>query len=176
MIHMITVEIPNGVEVQVTDNIITVKGPLGTNARKVNDRLLTAAKGENGVQIDYIKGGSLEKKAANAEKAFASELRNDMRGVTEYFEVNMKAVFAHFPISLEAKENCVNINNMIGERVPRVAKLAGSTKAEAKGQNLRLYGVNVEDVTQSAANVRKACRIRFKDCRIFQDGLYYNTE
>jgi large subunit ribosomal protein L6 len=42
-----------------------------------------------------------------------------------------------------------------------------------KGQNVRVYGTSLDDVSQTAANIRLACKIRNKDSRVFQDGLYY---
>jgi large subunit ribosomal protein L6 len=68
------------------------------------------------------------------------------------------------------------IKNLIGERAPRLASIAGTTKVEVKGQNVRLYGTSKDDVSQTAANIRKACKIRKKDGRIFQDGIYYAIE
>ncbi|MCL5430421.1 MAG: 50S ribosomal protein L6, partial [Candidatus Marsarchaeota archaeon] len=79
-------------------------------------------------------------------------------------------------MTVEAKGNTVQIKNLIGERAPRMAVIRGSTKVEVKGQLVRIYGVNMEDVTQTEANLRKACRIRKKDVRVFQDGLYTPLE
>ena len=44
-----------------------------------------------------------------------------------------------------------------------------------KGQNVRVYGPSLDDVSQTAANIRKACRMRNKDTRVFQDGLYFEV-
>jgi large subunit ribosomal protein L6 len=35
-----------------------------------------------------------------------------------------------------------------------------------------LWGVNKEEVAQSAANIEQATRIRRYDPRVFQDGIY----
>ena len=45
-----------------------------------------------------------------------------------------------------------------------------------KGQDMRLYGTSKDDVTQTAANLRKAVKIRKKDERTFQDGVYYSID
>ena len=95
--------------------------------------------------------------------------------MTQGFEFKMKSVHAHFPITVEVKGQAIHINNIIGERVPRVARIAGATKVEVKGQNVRIYGPSLDDVSQTAANVRKACRMRNKDTRVFQDGLYFEV-
>ncbi|EQD42534.1 ribosomal protein L6, partial [mine drainage metagenome] len=38
------------------------------------------------------------------------------------------------------------------------------------------YGSKHDDVSQTAANITKACKVRAKDERIFQDGIYYKME
>lgn len=174
---MINIDVPEGVKVEVRDNTVSVTGPLGANSRKANDKFLAVAMGEKGITIESAKRSKkLAKRAMNAEKSFAKELRNDIDGVRKYFEVNMKIVFAHFPISIEVRSDEVRINNMVGERAPRVSRIVGKTKVEVKGQDLRLYGTSLDDVNQTAANLRKTVRIREKDSRTFQDGVYYAIE
>ena len=76
----------------------------------------------------------------NAENALSREITNDIKGVAQHFEFKMKSVHAHFPITVEVKGQVININNIIGEQVARVAKIAGATKVEVKGQNVQVYG------------------------------------
>ena len=173
---MISIVVPQGVKVAVVGGVVSVSGSLGSNNRKFNDALLSVAADSNGVVIKAIEVKGLAKKARVAENALAKEIRNDIAGVTEYFEIEMKSVHAHFPLSVEAKGNTVQLKNMIGERAPRVVSVMGNTKVEVKGQNIRVYGTKLDDVTQTAANLRKASKIRRKDERVFQDGVYYAIE
>ena len=174
---MINVDIPEGVKVAVHDGSVGITGPLGSNSRRINDKFLTVKVGDKGIAIESIKrNNKLAKRAVNTERAFATELQNDINGVRKYYEINMKIVFAHFPISMEIKNGEVRINNMIGERAPRISKIIGTTKVEVKGQDMRLYGTSRDDVNQTAANLRKTVKIRDKDGRTFQDGVYYALE
>jgi large subunit ribosomal protein L6 len=174
---MESIEIPEGVKVEIKGDRVEVKGPLGTNTRRVNSKLLAVAASEKGITVDSSIGNKkLQKKAAEAEKSFAKELKNDMEGVRRYFEARMKVVFAHFPITIEVKTGEVRIVNMIGERSARVSKIVGNTKVEAAMPDLHIYGTSKDDVGQTAANLRKTVKIRDKDCRIFQDGIYFNVE
>ena len=170
------IQIPEGVAVEIKGNVIETKGALGTNRRTFNDALLEVHKKENGIVIGTVKDKILARKAAQAAQAFKAELGNDMSGVSRYFEKKMRIVFAHFPINVEVKGDRLYINNIIGERVPRISKIVGGTKIEAKGQNVRVYGTSLDDVSQTTANIRQICRIRDKDSRVFQDGLYYEVE
>lgn len=168
--------IPEGITVEIKGNVIETKGELGSNVRTFNDALLDVQKKENKVIINAVKDKTLAKKAAQASQSLKREIGNDMKGVSEYFEKRMRIVFAHFPINVEVKEGKLFINNIIGERVPRISKIVGNTKIEAKGQNVRVYGTSLDDVSQTSANIRQTCKIRNKDSRVFQDGLYYELE
>jgi large subunit ribosomal protein L6 len=170
------VPIPAGITVDVKDGVIKISGSLGTNTRKANTKLLNVSKKESGIDVEPIKKGKLVKKAMQAETAFANELKGDMLGVTKQFEIKMKTVFAHFPMTLEVKGDKVFINNLIGERAPRIANICTNAKVEVKGADVRVYGISRDAVSQTAANIRIACKIRNKDDRSFQDGTYYEIE
>lgn len=173
---MIHIDVPSGLTIEIKDGAVTVKGGAGTNIRRINDTLLVVKKDGDKISIEPVKEKSLAKKAMKAEVAFAKLVKNDIEGAQKPYEIKMKVVFAHFPINLEVKGSDLYINNMIGERVPRISKIVGSTKIEAKGQDVKVHGPSLDDVSQTAANIRKACKIRNKDSRTFQDGLYYAIE
>jgi large subunit ribosomal protein L6 len=176
MIDMISVPIQEGVSVTISGNIVTVRGSLGENKRRFNDALLAVANESNAITITGTEAKKLKRKAQISEQSLAKELKNDMNGVTKYFEIEMKSIHAHFPLTIEVKGSQILLKNMIGERAPRVLNIIGNTKVEVKGQNLKIYGTSHDDVSQTAANVRKASKIRNKDERVFQDGVYYAIE
>lgn len=169
------IPLPEGVKAEVKKDEITISGKLGSNKRIFNDALVSVKSESGKVVLEHIKEKKLVEKGMNAENALYKELQNDMKGVAQYYEFKMKSVHAHFPITVEQKGSVININNIIGERVPRVAKIAGATKVEIKGQNVRVYGTSLDDVSQTTANIRKACVMRNKDTRVFQDGLYFEV-
>ncbi len=173
---MIEVEIPSAVQIDIKGDDVMVKGSLGSNSRKFNSALLSLSREGSKIVIKPTENKVLAKKAMMAEKAMAKEIMNDISGVQKHFEINMQVVFAHFPVTVEAKGDTVLIKNLIGERGPRSAKVVGGTKVEVKGANLRLYGTRLDDVSQTAANLRRACKIREKDGRVFQDGIYFALE
>jgi large subunit ribosomal protein L6 len=174
--ELMIIQIPTGVKVDVKDNVVTAQGSLGTNTRSANTRFLSVAKQGDSVVVEPLKKGKLAKKAMEAEHALGKEIQNDMLGVTKYFEIRMKTVFAHFPMSIEVKGDKLLVNNLIGERCPRVADIRANSKVEVKGADIRVYGVSKDAVSQTAGNIRLACKIRNKDTRAFQDGAYYEIE
>jgi large subunit ribosomal protein L6 len=173
---MEVVEVPQGVTAELKGNEVVIKGSLGTNIRKFNDLLLIVSKEGNTIKVDATEEKAIRQKALNSTKSMATEIRNDIKGVQKHFEVKMEVVFAHFPATVEVKGARIAINKILGERVPRYANIVGTTKVEVKDKAVRIYGTSLDDVTQTAANVRTACKIRKKDIRIFQDGVYYSLE
>ncbi len=169
------IPLPDGIKAEVKGTTIAVSGKLGTNTRIFNDALVSAKVDGSKIVLEHVKDKKLEAKGANAENAVLKEIQNDIKGVSQYFEFKMKSVHAHFPITVEAKGQVFTISNIIGERTPRLAAIVGGTKIEVKGQNIRLYGTSLDEVSQTAANIRKACRMRNKDTRVFQDGIYFEV-
>jgi len=156
------IEIPDGVTFQVDGSKVSAKGPNG-EVVKVFSKNATIKLEENKLSVT----------ADKALKGTIESLLNSMAvGVTTGFTKKLKVLYAHFPISIEVKGNDITIKNFLGERQPRKTVLVGSTKLEVKGQNITVSGPDKEAVGQTAANLRTTTKIKDKDGRIFQDGIY----
>ena len=101
-----------------------------------------------------------------------AHIRNMIKGVTKGFTYKLKIVYAHFPISVKVEGDKILIENFLGERAPRVAKIVGNTKVIVKKDDVILQGINIEEVGQTAANIEQATKIKNKDPRKFLDGIY----
>ncbi|MBY9017107.1 MAG: 50S ribosomal protein L6, partial [Candidatus Lokiarchaeota archaeon] len=66
----------------------------------------------------------------------------------------------------------IHVVNFLGERAPRVTKYLKNVEVKVDGEDVILTGPDKETLGQTAANIKKACRIRKKDPRVFQDGVY----
>lgn len=77
-------------------------------------------------------------------------------------------------MQLKAYANKV-LRNFIGEKIVRRVTMHPGVDVEAsKNQKdeIQLTGNSLENVSQSAADIQQACRVRNKDIRKFLDGLY----
>jgi len=164
-----SVEVPDGVEVQVEERVVTVKGEKGTFTRDFSKAPVT-------IELDgktvRVRANWPRKREAALVGTISSHIRNMIVGVTKGFTYKLKIVFSHFPISVKVKENTVLIENFTGERSSRKAKVMGDVKVLAKGDDVIVQGVNLEDVSQTAANIQNATKIKKKDPRVFLDGIY----
>jgi large subunit ribosomal protein L6 len=172
------IEIPSGVKVQLSKDRdeLTISGKLGSCTKRINTHLLQVSVDGSRLVIKEADSKKLAKKAALAAQALGSEAKSAMRGVESGYERRMKILFAHFPITVEVKDGTVQAKNMFGEKKPRVARIIGDTKVEVKQQDLTVRGVDVYDVGQTAANIHKLSFAKHKDSRVFQDGIYYESE
>lgn len=155
-------KVPAGVEVSLSGAAVTVKGPKGTVTKQLPP---VAAKVEDGA----FKAVSEDRMMANTALAL---VRSAVKGVTEGYQQRMQIVYSHFPFTLETKGKEVHIKNFLGEKIPRVAKLVGDTALKVEKEIVVLSGPDSYAVGQTVANIKAAIRIRKKDSRVFQDGMY----
>jgi len=164
-----TIEVPNGVEVSVKDRIVWVNGKKGALTRDFSQSPVT-------IQIEgkeiKVQANWPRKREASLVGTISSHIQNMIIGVTEGFTYKLKIVFAHFPISVKVKENMVSIENFTGERSPRWARIMGDSKVSAKEDDVIVQGINLEDVSQTAANIERATKVKRKDPRVFLDGIF----
>ncbi|MFW9989154.1 MAG: 50S ribosomal protein L6 [Candidatus Odinarchaeota archaeon] len=107
-------------------------------------------------------------------KTVVSIINNLIIGVQTNYKYISKICYSHFPCNCEVKsdKNEIHVVNFLGERAPRKAKYPQNVKVEVKGDDVYFIGPDKEALGQAAANVKRACRIRKKDPRVFQDGVY----
>jgi large subunit ribosomal protein L6 len=93
-------------------------------------------------------------------------------GVTKGYTYKLKIVFSHFPISVKYQDKTVLIENFTGERRPRRVKVNGDIKVKIETEDIIISGINLEEVSQTAAKIEQSTKVRRKDPRVFLDGLY----
>ena len=118
---------------------------------------------------DFPKSGTLA-----LTKTIISIINNLIIGVQTNYKYVSKIAYSHFPCSIriDKKNKRLFVENFLGERAPRASKYPDNVKVELKGDDIYFIGPDKELLGQSAANVKMACRIRKKDPRVFQDGVY----
>ncbi|CAG8664545.1 9357_t:CDS:2, partial [Paraglomus occultum] len=104
-----------------------------------------------------------------------SHIENMITGVTKGFEYKMRYVYAHFPINVNIEDGEVHIRNFLGEKYIRKVKMLDGVNIEISAKNkdeLTLSGNDLENVSQSAANIQQSTSVKNKDIRKFLDGIY----
>lgn len=162
------IPIPDGIEVSIQDEIV-VTGSAGELKRKFKSRNINITKDDNKIILEAPFPKKRDKAMLGTIK---SHLSNMIIGLTDGFSYKMKIVYAHFPMTVKVTNNKVTIENFLGERHPRTAKILGDTKVQIKGDEVIVEGINKEAVGQTMANIEQATKIKGRDPRVFQDGIY----
>ena len=165
----IAVKIPEGVQATVTDSTVTVTGSKGKITRAFAHTRLNISMANNEISIDApLKGKRLKALVGTV----AAHINNMFKGVTVDHVYKMKVIYAHFPITVKVAGKSLLIENFMGERSKRLAKIIGNVKVTVQGDELILEGIDKEEVGQTAANIHRAAHVKKMDPRVFQDGVY----
>lgn len=166
-------DIPEGVEIELTENHqITVKGPNGTITKDFSHaRGIRMVHVENKIIISTNFPKSETLALANT---ILNIVKNLIIGVQTNYQYFCKVCYSHFPCNVEVKpkKKELHVVNFLGERAPRVTKYLDNVEVKVNGDDVILIGPDKEMLGQTAANLKRCCRIRKKDPRVFQDGIY----
>lgn len=163
------IEIPQGIEAEIEGNVLKIKGREGEIQKKFNTKNIEFEKKDGKIVIGSKKATKKEKKLINT---IFSHMKNMISGVQEKFEYRLKAVFSHFPINVEVKDREVLIKNFLGEKAPRKTRIPEGVEIEVNKDIIKVRSPDKELAGQVAANFETATKIRKRDKRIFQDGIF----
>src|SRR5215210_5796511 len=151
--YMNEIVLPSEVSITKQENLITTKGSFGSVQKDFTKMPAIIDLQDNKITI---------KSRGNRKKDFAlvntlqSIINNMIKGSNKGFTYKLKIVF---------------VENFFGERSPRTSKIIGNdTKVTVEGEDIIVKGPNIENVSQTAANLELATRIKNKDSRVFLDG------
>ncbi|MDH5482975.1 MAG: 50S ribosomal protein L6 [Candidatus Bathyarchaeota archaeon] len=164
-----TIQIPDDVEVTIEGRKVTAKGTKGTLTKDFSFAPVSIELREKVIRIwaEWPR-----KKEASLVGTIYSHIQNMITGVRKGFTYKLKIVFSHFPVSIKVKDKTILIENFTGERNPRKAKIMGDSQVKVQSEDIIIQGINLEDVSQTAANIEQATRVKRKDPRVFLDGIY----
>jgi len=164
-----TIQVPDNVDASLEGKKVIVKGAKGSLTRDFSF-VPIAIEGEGKNIRVWAKWP--RKKEAALVGTITSHIQNMITGVTKGYSYKLKIVFSHFPISVKVQGKTLLIENFTGERKARRVKIIGDVKVKIEPDDIIIEGINLEDVSQTAANIEQATRVRRKDPRVFLDGIY----
>ena len=143
----VPVAVPAGVDVQIADGAITVKGPLGSLSLRVNPLVSIVREGAELL----VKPMSEARDAGAMSGTFRALVANMVQGVTRGFEKKLQLVGTGY----RAQAQGASLNLSLGFSHPVVYKLPDGIKAETPTQNdILIKGADRQKVGQVAAEIR----------------------
>ena len=163
------IEIPEKVEAEINQNKIILSGKEGKNSREFNLGKINLEKKDNKIILSCEKGTKREKRIMNSCLA---HIKNMIQGIQKKFEYKLKICSSHFPMNVKIDGNKAIIKNFLGEKVDRKVELPKDIEVKIEKEIITIFSKDKETCGQAAANLEKATKIRGRDRRIFQDGIY----
>ncbi|HPM85547.1 MAG: 50S ribosomal protein L6 [Candidatus ainarchaeum sp.] len=164
------IRIPKEVTISIQEgNNVTLKGPKGELSKIFKTHRVKLNNEGNVITLIGVPGN---KQTSVLVETIIAHIRNMVEGLIYGYCYQMKLVYSHFPMSIQIDGNSVNIKNFLGEKFPRKAKIVGDTKVEVKGQDINVSGIEKDSVGQTASNLERSSKVKGKDIRRYQDGIY----
>lgn len=168
------VEIPENVQLALEGRKITVQGPKGKIVKDFTHTKLNMVKEGNTLKLSIENPRRTE---AALVGTISAHVKNMVKGVSQGWVYKMKIVFVHFPTAVKVVGKEVHIENFVGERKARIAAILGDTKVTVKQEDVIIEGIDIDEVSQTAANIQTRAKVHKKDLRKFLDGIYvYSKE
>ena len=173
------IEIPEGINANIDgDRIILKKVEAGSEKseddheleRRLDKRVETKIEG-NKVILESKQTTKNDRKMFGTMKA---HINNMVKGLTEKFKYKLQIANVHFPmnVSHNKENNTLVIKNFLGEKQDRIIKLIEGVNVKIDKETIELDSIDIEKAGQCAANIEKGAKVRNKDRRIFQDGIF----
>ena len=160
--------IPENVEVKVNEKIV-IKGKKGEIVYQFRDPRITISLEQGKIVLKCTAATKRDKKRLYT---FVAHIKNMLKGVIEYHHYELKICAAHFPMNVTVTGNELVIKNFLGENAPRKLTIPVEVKVKVEGDIVIVESHNKESAGRTASQIELLTRVRHRDRRIFQDGIF----
>lgn len=165
-----TVEVPAEISVGLKDSTVSMKSG-GKEIVRVFPSSPRVEMKQEGNKI-ILKSDKATKRELKLVNSLIAHLYNMISGLKEEFVYKLEVCNVHFPMVVKVDGDLVKIKNFLGEKIDRKAKILPNVKVTIKGVNIEVSSPDVEAAGQTAARIEIATKIRNRDRRVFQDGIF----
>ena len=164
------IEIPSGIIVNIHKDEIIFKKEDKEIRRKLNPMIRVKVE-EGKIKITSEKFTKREKKNFGSIKA---HVKNAIEGLNNPWKYKLQIAMVHFPTTalIDKDTNEFVLKNFLGEKKDRRVKLSSDVEIKINKDIIEITSSNVEKAGQTAANLEKLTKVRNRDRRIFQDGIF----
>lgn len=162
-------DIPAGVECNFSDKTLKCKKGAVEISKVINIPCMILSIKDNKITLECLSGNKNDFKTI---KSYVAHLKNVFTGLEKEYVYHLESCNVHFPMTIKVEGSKVVISNFLGEKTPRFAQIRKGVKVDIKGQKITVTSPDKEAAGQTAANLEKATKIKNRDRRVFQDGIY----
>lgn len=162
-------QVPSGVTATVEGSKITVSGKEGKVVKEFKSKLVSLKQEKDKIVLISIDD---RKKSLAVFNTFASVVKNLFEGVQKKYIYTLRGVYSHFPLSISVKGKVVQVGNFTGEKNPRETNILDNVDVAVKGKDIVVSSCDKEAAGIVAGNIENSARVKNRDRRVFQDGVY----
>lgn len=164
-----SIEIPQGITCEYIEKTIFCKKDSLTLSRKIDiPKISVEVKGDSII----LKSEKANKNERKIISSYLKHIQNMFKGLNEKFTYKLEACNVHFPMTLKIERNKLVINNFLGEKTPRYAEILPNVDVQIKGTSITITSHDKESAGQTLANFERSTKVKGRDRRIFQDGIF----
>ncbi len=163
------ISLPEGFTAVAEHNSITLKSAKGETTKKFKASGISFKVQNSSIVLE---GRPASRRINALLQTIASHIGNMAAGLQQQFQYKLAVVYSHFPMNVTVKGNVVEINNFTGEKFPRYAKILPNVSVQVKGKEITVSSADKEAAGQTVANLENATKVKGKDRRIYQDGIF----
>lgn len=163
------IKVPEGVKAEVDGRTLRIKGKKAEVSRIFMGSNMSMELQDNMVVLSSKNARKNDKTMLGTAEA---HIKNMMKGASEGHVYKLKICSGHFPMNVSISGNEFAISNFLGEKTPRKLKIKEGAKVSINGTEVVIESSSKETAGQVAADIETLAKVRGRDKRIFQDGIY----
>jgi len=162
------IEIPAGVNVEIAGTKIEISKGSNKIVRSFKCKIEMIKKG-NEIILESKSGSRREK---NMIKTIKAHIKNMLSNVQTKVSYKLKICNLHFPITAKVEGGELVVNNFLGEKKARRMKIPTGVDVKVNKDEITVEAFDKELVGRTSASFEKLTKVKNRDRRIFQDGIY----
>ncbi|MBS3093322.1 50S ribosomal protein L6 [Candidatus Pacearchaeota archaeon] len=166
----ISVEMPSDINAQYENESLTLKKGDKEIDRKIHPSIKVNIQG-NLINMSTQRNRKIERRLMGTLEA---HLKNMIKGLDENFMYKLQVVNVHFPmtVNVDKEKNEFVVNNFLGEKKDRRIKLVPGVQVKVIKDVVEITSHDIEKAGQAATNIEKGTKVRKRDRRVYQDGIF----
>lgn len=162
--------VPEEITMTLEKNILIMRKQDKEIERKLNSLINVDLEG-NKILLSSKRISKREKKMFGTLKA---HINNMIKGLIEGFTYKLQVANVHFPmnVSHDKDNNKIIVKNFLGEKKDRKIEVIEDVEVKIDKDIIELNSHDIEKAGQVATNIEKGTKVRNKDRRIYQDGIF----
>ncbi|MEK6871706.1 MAG: 50S ribosomal protein L6 [Nanoarchaeota archaeon] len=164
------ISVPSSIHIKYEDGILHLIFGEKEVSRILHPMIIVTVEA-NKIILSTRKTRKIEKRMVGT---FVAHIKNMIEGLEKNFMYKLQVVNVHFPMTVtydKAKHELV-VKNFLGEKNDRRISIAPDVEVKVNKDIIEVQSHDIEKAGQTATSIEKGTKVRNKDRRVYQDGIF----